>query len=227
MSKIQIKRKEKAEKKEKITVERKEILEMAKNTLIMLAITLVAGGILGLVYENTKDTIAQRQADAKAAANAEVFAEAVSFSENILNKEEMETLFEEKDFSGVELGEVLEAKNSSDEVIGYVMEVISHGGYGGDIVFRIGIQIDGTTNGISITSISETPGLGMRASEVLAPQFKDKKSDNFEVTKTGAVIESQIDAISSATITSKAVVKGVNAAMCYFRNLPKGGVTNE
>ena len=52
----------------------------------------------------------------------------------------------------------------------------------------------------------------MRASEVLAPQFKNRNELVFEVTKTGAINDNQIDAISSATITSKAVTNAVNGA---------------
>ena len=57
-------------------------------------------------------------------------------------------------------------------------------GYGGDIQFAMGIQDDGTLNGISILSIGETAGLGMRANtDAFKDQFKDKKVDKFEYTK--------------------------------------------
>lgn len=160
-----------------------ELLEMLKNTLIMLAITLVAGGILGIVYEQTKGPIATMELQAKKEANKKVFTIADSFSEDILDAEAMKNALENKGISGVDITEVLEAKNASGEVIGYVLEVNSHEGYGGDIVFRIGIASDGSTNGISITQISETAGLGMRAEEVLVPQFENRVSSEFVVTK--------------------------------------------
>lgn len=212
--------------KSKRRIDKKEISEMIKNTLIMLAITLVAGGILGAVYDITKEPIARMEEKAKTEANAKVFENASSFSDDILDVEAMKKAFEGT-ITGVDITEVLEAKDAAGERLGYVMEVTSHEGYGGDIVFRVGIQNDGTTNGISITSISETAGLGMKAPVELVPQFKDKKVDSFEVTKTGATNDSQIDAISSATITSKAVVKGVNGALCYFKEVLGGGSINE
>jgi electron transport complex protein RnfG len=84
--------------------------------------------------------------------------------------------------------------------------------------------MDGTLNGISLLSISETPGLGMRAEEVLKPQFAEKQASVFAYTKTGAASADQIDAISGATITTNAVVEAVNAGLCYFQNVLEGGV---
>ena len=87
--------------------------------------------------------------------------------------------------------------------------------------------MDGMLNGISLLSISETPGLGMRAEEVLKPQFTEKQAPVFSYTKTGAASEDQIDAISGATITTNAVVDAVNAGLCYFQNVLGGGMNNE
>lgn len=205
------------------------VLEMLKNTLIILVITLVAGLILGVVNEFTKSPIAEMEKKIKDDANKVVFNNAARFSENILDESLMNELFQnpENGYENIRLNYVLEAYNSEGELIGYVMEVLTKEGFGGDIVFSIGIGLNGTTNGIKITSISETAGLGMKAQDVLAPQFTEKNSDNFVVTKNGAVMENEIDAITSATITSKAVVKGVNAAIFYFRNINMGGVANE
>ena len=127
-------------------------------------------------------------------------------------------------FAQTSVNEVAKAVDGSGSVLGYVITVTSHEGYGGDIKFSMGIRADGTLNGISILSISETAGLGMRAEEVLKPQFAGKQVDQFSVTKNGAVSEDQIDAISGATITSKAVTNAVNAGMYYYQNELEGGV---
>ena len=63
----------------------------------------------------------------------------------------------------------------------------------------------------------------MRAEEVLKPQFADKNVEQFTYTKNGAVSESEIDAISGATITTNAVTNGVNACLYYFQTELKGG----
>ena len=186
--------------------DKKSIMELLKNTAIMLAITVIAGGVLGVVYETTKGPIAIMQEKARNEANATVFADAASFSGDILDKDRMKEVLAES-YSGVEITEVLEAKGSDGSVLGYVMEVTSHEGYGGNIVFRIGLLPDGTTNGISITEISETAGLGMRAEEVIVPQFKDRRAEAFEVSKHGG--------------------RGVNASVVYLREVLEGGSANE
>ncbi|MCQ2524983.1 MAG: FMN-binding protein [Lachnospiraceae bacterium] len=202
------------------------LMEMLKNTLIILAITLVAGGILGCVYEVTKGPIAIMEQKKKDDAHQKVFANASSFAEVSLDKNRVKELLA-VDYQGIDINEVFEAYSSNKDLLGYVIEVNSHEGFGGDIIFSIGITLDGVTNGISITSISETAGLGMKAPEVLVPQFANKNVMSFNVTKTGAAMDNEIDAISSATITSNAVVKGVNAALFYYKNELAGGKSNE
>ena len=64
----------------------KEIKEFIINTLIMIAIALVAGGVLGFVHELTKEPIATMAAREKQAANSKVFESAASFSETILDE---------------------------------------------------------------------------------------------------------------------------------------------
>ena len=77
-------------------------------------------------------------------------------------------------------------------------------------------------------SISETAGLGMKAdTEEFKSQFSGKNVEAFSYTKTGAAKEEEIDAISGATITTNAIVNGVNAGLISFRALSEGGVLNE
>ena len=196
--------------------------EMMKNTGIMLAITIVAGLVLGFVYQITKEPIAQQEAKAKQEACQEVFQDAASF-------EPMEIVaiddagWAEAGYAQESIDEVMSAMDASGSLLGYVITVTTKEGYGGDIQFSIGIRTDGTVNGMSILSISETAGLGMRADEVLKPQFADKQVEKFEYTKSGAASESQIDAISGATITTNAVTNGVNAGLYYFQTKLGGG----
>ena len=83
----------------------------------------------------------------------------------------------------------------------------------------MGVQNDGTLNGISILSISETAGLGMKATtDSFKDQFKNKNVEKFTYTKTGSTSDDQIDAISGASFTSRAVTGAVNAALAYFHS---------
>lgn len=199
--------------------------EMMKNTGIMVAITLIAGLLLGIVYQVTKDPIAVQEAKAKEAACQEVFQDASSFA--MIGVEALPAGWNEEGYAQESVNEVMEAKDASGELIGYVITVTTKEGYGGDIQFSIGVRMDGTVNGISILSISETAGLGMQAEEVLKPQFADKNVEKFEYTKNGATSENQVDAISGATITTNAVTNGVNAGLYYFQTQLKGGSENE
>lgn len=191
---------------------------MIKDALILFAITLVAGLLLGVVYDVTKEPIAQQKAKAKQEASMEVFAAAEAFV--TMTDDTGAAVSAEVD--GVSIDEVQQALDGDENLLGYVVTVTDHEGYGGDIQFSMGVTLDGTLNGISLLSISETAGLGMKAGDVLVPQFENKKADSFTYTKTGAANDSEIDAISGATITTNAVVNGVNAGLEYVRELLEG-----
>lgn len=200
--------------------------EMMKNTGILLAITLIAGLLLGVVYQVTKDPIAEQEAKAKQEACQEVFQDAASFG--MIDVESVTDVgWNEEGYSQESIDEVMEAKDASGELLGYVITVTTKEGYGGDIQFSVGVRMDGTVNGISILAISETAGLGMRADEVLKPQFAGKQVEKFAYTKSGATSDNQIDAISGATITTNAVTNGVNAGLYYFQTVLGGGSANE
>ena len=187
---------------------------MIKDALILFAITVVAGLLLGVVYDVTKEPIAQQKAKAKQEACANVFAEAKTFE----TVTDLDGVAVSDNIDGVDIDEVMRALDG-DETLGYVITVTDHEGYGGDIQFSMGVTLDGTLNGISLLSISETAGLGMKAGDVLVPQFANKNVEQFTYTKSGATNDSEIDAISGATITTNAVVNGVNAGLTYFRDV--------
>ena len=197
---------------------------MIKDALILFAITLIAGLMLGVVNDITKEPIAQQEQKAKNEACQNVFAAADSFeAQELADSAQIEQVLTDAAISGADIDEHMAAKDASGALLGYVITVTDHEGYGGDIQFSMGITNEGTLNGISLLSISETAGLGMRAGEVLVPQFADKNVSKFTYTKTGATADSEIDAISGATITTNAVVNGVNAGLAYFDKILKGG----
>jgi len=200
---------------------------MIKDALILFAITLAAGLLLGFVYDVTKEPIAEQKAKAKAEACKNVFAAADSF-EAMAGEDGPTAYFVAGEDLNADIDEVMRALDGSGQLLGYVITVTDHEGYGGDIQFSMGVTLDGTVNGISLLSISETAGLGMKAGDVLVPQFADKKVESFTYTKSGSTSDSEIDAISGATITTNAVVNGVNAGLLFFRNMlatTEGGVS--
>ena len=195
-----------------------------KDTLILTLITLVAGGLLGMVYEVTKEPIAQQAEKEKQEAYKAVFEDADSFEVCVeADDADLAAYLTENGFEAQTVNEVMEAKDASGETIGYALNMTTSEGYGGDISFSMGVTLDGTLNGISILDIYETAGLGMNATkDEFKGQFAGKQVDAFEVTKSGAASDNEINAISGATITSKAITGGVNAGLCAFEYVKEG-----
>lgn len=195
---------------------------MLKDAGILFAITLIAGLVLGFVYELTKEPIRLQEELAIQKACQAVFAEATEFE--ALDYATGAQLSEELAANGVEIGTVFEASNTSGTQLGYVVETTSSEGYGGNITLYAGITREGMLNGISILTIAETPGLGMNAESVLVPQFENVPATIFTYTKSGSTAENEIDAISGATVTTKAIVNAVNGAVrVVTEDLAKGG----
>ena len=138
--------------------------KIVKDTLALTVITLVSGLLLGLVNDITAGPIASQQAKEKEEAYKAVFADAASF-ETVTSGEDtdLESYLDENGFKAQNIDEVMLAKDDQGNELGYAFTVTTAEGYGGDIQFAMGVQDDGTLNGISILSISETAGLGMRA----------------------------------------------------------------
>lgn len=195
-----------------------------KDTIILTLITLVAGGLLGLVYEITKAPIAEQEEMAKQEAYTAVFEDADSFETCVeAGDADIARYLADNGFTAQTVNEVMVAKDASGETLGYALNMTTSEGYGGDIVFSMGVRLDGTLNGISILTLNETAGLGMNADKPdFKDQFQDKNVGSFEVTKTGATADDQINAISGATITSNAVTGGVNAGLCAFDYVKEG-----
>ena len=190
---------------------------MLKEAVILFAITLLAGLMLGFVYELTKEPIRLQEEKAIQEACRNVFAEA-AVSEYVTSA----ALTAELKDNGVEIGTVYDALDADGNHLGYVLETTTSEGYAGVITLYMGVTDDGMLNGVSILTIGETPGLGMRAGEVLVPQFENVEATTFTYTKGGSTSDSEIDAISGATITTKAVVNAVNGGVRAVTEL-KGG----
>ena len=200
--------------------------KIIKDTLALALITIVAGLALGAVYMITKEPIAKQNEKIKIAAYNSVFAELDSYKEY----EEVEALskvLSEKGFKAVELNEVVYAYDKDGKDIGVIITVTDKEGYGGNIKMTVGIDMEGTITGLEILEISETAGLGMKAADKeFRNQFVGINADEVVYTKSGKTEANEIDAISSATITTNAVTNGVNGAITVYKELV-GGSDNE
>lgn len=207
-----------------------DVSTMLKEAGILFCITLIAGLLLGFVYELTKEPRRIQQEKAIQEACIAVFPDAeeqgieLQFEDTGYVPDEV--LAAELAENNVRIGTVFAAYNGG-ALYGYVVESVSTKGYGGNIVLYVGVGLDGTVNGVSITEISETAGLGMEAPNVLTPQFAGKKVDSFVYTKNGAAAENEVDVISGATITTRAVTNAANGGLKVALILLGGGAVNE
>lgn len=200
-----------------------------KEIFILTLITVVAGMLLGFVYNITKEPIALSNERARTESEQAVFSEAGSFetasdtdSETFLKA--FQKSLDDNSLTGVKLNSIDLAyrDESHGEKLGYVMDITDSDGYGGDIELMVGITVsDGSyvINGISFLTLAETAGMGMKAKESpFIDSFTSLPADNMiRYTKTGSTSSEEIDAISGATITTSAVVNAVNAAVCAAR----------
>ncbi|MGI6123430.1 MAG: RnfABCDGE type electron transport complex subunit G [Acetivibrionales bacterium] len=127
---------------------------------------------------------------------------------------------------GIDAGDAIEKlyiAQKDGKSIGYVVAV-SSSGYGGKIKMLVGIDNDFNIKGVSLISHKETPGLGAKASE---PNFTDQflgkaPEKTFNVVKRVPNDENEIQAITAATVSSKAVTRGIDDAVALIRSMAGG-----
>ena len=177
--------------------------------LILLLITGVAAFLLGGAFEITKAPIAASIEADKQAAMKEILPTADKF--------------EKADVKANDKVSEVNAGMKGTEIAGYAIKVAPKG-YGGPVEIMVGLSADGKVTGIKILSHTETPGLGANAPEPkFSDQYKNKPTkDKLQVVKTVPSKENQIQAITGATITSKAVTLGVNDAIDFYNASLKG-----
>lgn len=170
--------------------------------LILCAICIVVTGLLGVTNALTKDKIVAAQAKAEENSRLVVLSDAESFD------------------SG-ESGDYYIGKKG-DETVGYVF-VTESSGYGGKVKVMTGIGSDGNIKGIVILSNSETPGLGANCTkESFTDQYKQAAGE-ISVVKNQTAGEGQVEAITGATITTRAVTNAVNLAVEKYNQVKEVG----
>ncbi len=193
-----------------------------KNCLALFLITLVAGVSLAFVNEITKEPIAQAQDKARLEAYEVVYPNAKF--ETLDNTEEIlknsSASLKKENLSQCTVDDVLKATDESGNTIGYVFSATSPSGYGGDVKVAVGVSNkDNSITGFTVLSHSETAGLGAKATEdEFKSQFIGKSANGINYTKNGASLDSEIDALSGATITSNAVCEAVNSTLAVYNN---------
>ncbi len=200
---------------------------LAHDAIMLFIITLIAGILLGAVYMITKDRIAAASEQATNEAYKAVYQGADFESNDELTKKveafQSELTAGKKDddkFSYTDV-QLMEARTASVDgsQAGYVVKT-SGKGYGGAVIITLGINNEGEVLGIQILDASnETPGLGQNSTkEDWNGQYVGATADKtLDVVKDGSGSKDNgtINAISGATITSKAVTRAVNASLKF------------
>jgi len=175
-----------------------------KLAAILCAIAFVCTFVLVLCNDITAPIIAENTKKAEEEARQSVLPTAKGGFEKV------------EGFNSTGILEAYIGKDEKGEVAGYCFKVSTkdneNKAFGGEIIMMVGINQDLKVTGVDLTSLAETPGLGAKADE---DEFKNQftgKVAGINVVKSGAK-DSDVQAISGATITSKAVTEGVNNAL--------------
>jgi len=196
----------------------REPFRIPKPVIALTLIAAVAGVALSGVYSMTQATIEKQELQKKTAAYKEVCPEASTF-ETLETAEKLLAAQDEKAMPRI--NEFYEGRREDGSVAGYAVSMTSKG-FGGDVTMALGLTPEGEIVRIAFTELTETAGLGMRASE---DGFRNQfvgKSGQVTLVK-GDAGDGEISALSGATVTSNAVVNGVNAALDFFQDAMKGG----
>lgn len=170
---------------------------MARLTITLFAICAVCALILGLVNMVTEQPIADVQTAKNNAAMAEVLP-----SDG----------YTPVDFTTDD--PTVKGVNKAGDA-GYVVEVSPSGSFSGTLTIMVGVDTNQAVTGVAIVKSGETSGLGDNAKK---PEFRDQfvgTTGEAKVTKDGG----SIDAITGATITSRAVSAGVTSALAVVASL--------
>jgi len=188
------------------------VWSLAKLVIILAAIAIITGGLLALINEVTRGTIAEQNAQkVKDALNAVLVADTYETVD-------ISAFAEDKTVTGAYVAK------SGDNIIGHCIEVAPNG-FGGPISMIVGIDPTGAVTKVVIVNMSETSGIGTKTNdEGFLSQYSGHSSEITASTKT-TIGENEISAITGATVSSKAVTSGVNTALQVAQVL-KGGNGN-
>ena len=196
--------------KEKVNMDPKYIIKL---TVTLFVTCVVVSGALGLVNSLTEGPIAQINKEKTEAAMKMVVADPDNseFSDKLELTEEM-TAAATAGGGSVTEAYAVTVNGESD---GYALKIVASGSQG-NIEMMVGVDGEGTVTGVSIVDNSETAGIGSKVmdNEPLASgvpvldQFQGKTAADMPLT-----VGSNVDAISGATVSTKGVTAGVNAAL--------------
>jgi electron transport complex protein RnfG len=218
-----------------------------KNVLVLTLITVIAGFALALTYTLTKDRIAESERQEVLKSIRFVMPTDERGNSIFTNApDQMQVSYDIKDSqTGTDKRIIFfPGLDDSGNLIGLAVQTSSKIGYGGDLGVMIGIDLDGTILEVYILSMLETPGLGTKVNEKpFKSQFCGKSlSKNTIILKKDNKEKGDIDAVTGATISSRAITTAINEALKFYSdhkeeiiekvksirtNAPSGSITSD
>ena len=181
---------------------------------VLFGITLVASAGVGVVNMITVEPIAQSKQAATTAALTEVLPPFDETTSEELTIDEMPITVYTATKGGV--------------VAGYAVQSMSKLGFGGAVRMMVGFDPDGRVVNINVLEQTETPGLGTKMCDEGNPLLRSDKGQRIEdkqlvdgklaVRKDGG----DVDALTAATISSRAYVDAVNRAWMAYKSVATG-----
>lgn len=203
---------------------------MFVDAIILCVITLILGAVLAGVYTITKKPIEDAQKKTNNEACAVVVSQedkvkdnddkAVSGAAAYLKGHDLANAEVKKEQGGDLLSEYVEIEEvHPTEKGGKVYLASALKGYGGKISFALGVDAEGAITGIQITSQSETAGLGANCeNDDFKGRFKGVRAPettSAEMYNKNETNETQVQALSGATVTSRAITRAVKGILFY------------
>jgi len=184
----------------------KDTLKLA---VVLTVIAVVAAGALAYVYDITKGPIAEVKRQAKLAALKQVLPMQFDNSPD----QDVVTINAGVDKKGKPIQKTFYLAKQAGKVVGIAFEVVAPDGYAGNITSMVGIDAQGTTQGVVVLDFAETPGLGDKYAQ---PWFTDKLKGKTAKTdwrpkKDGG----EFDTNSGATVTPRALLGSIGRGLKF------------
>lgn len=194
--------------------------EIVVLSLKLFIITAVSAFLLAFTNSVTKDRIAQQIQLENESAREEVISPSQDFEQ--VDQELIVDFEKQLSFENLDMVSEVFKDTVDGELIGYTFKVMPKG-YGGEMALMVGISIEAKITGLQVISHGETPGLGAKIEEdIFRDQFKGKTiEESFTLVKGSSSGDNEVQAISGASVSSEAIVEGVNAAIEIFKEISK------
>lgn len=182
---------------------------------VLFGVTLIASLGVGIVYRITAEPIAAANAAAVTEALARVLPPFETTKVDTLQIDELPIT-------------VYTACDASGEVAGYAVQTATKSGFGGMIRMMVGFDPEGTVLNINVLEQAETPGLGTKMADeenVLLSSIRGRRPETMQLVEGRIAVRKDggdVDALTAATISSRAYCDAVNRAWMAYRSVVTG-----